>query len=297
MSQKGQVVLILILVMSVALSIGLSIVQKSLVDISTASKVEQSSRAFSAAEAGIEKALRGDFSTQLFAENNSSIAAITGDSQLAPPVQSGTTRQSPLEYPSLAKEDVAQVWLANFSSPANPPPISYTQQSLDVYWGNSSQDQAALELTLVYHDSFREQLNGIAYQSQKWYLDQSSAVRDPANGFTTVACGGGVDERLGGIQYQCKRTLSDLPQTRVFNRLILIRARLLYNSSSQPFAVQAVGTCGAPCSLPAQSRSITSTGESGETRRRIRVFQESKVVPSYYDYVIFSSGSINKLDQ
>ena len=285
MSQKGQVVLILILVMSVALSIGLSIVQKSLVDISTASKVEQSSRAFSAAEAGIEKALRGDFSTQLFAENNSSIAAITGDSQLAPPVQSGTTRQSPLEYPSLAKEDVAQVWLANFSSPANPPPISYTQQSLDVYWGNSSQDQAALELTLVYH-------NGTGYQSRKWYLDQTS--RD--NGFTTVVCEGGVNERLGGTQYQFKTTLSNL-WTGIFDRLILIRARLLYNSSSQPFAVQAVGTCGAPCSLPAQSRSITSTGESGETRRRIRVFQESKVVPSYYDYVIFSSGSINKLDQ
>ena len=54
--QKGQVILILILVMTVGLAIGLSIVQKSLVDISTASKIEQSSRAYSAAEAGVERA-------------------------------------------------------------------------------------------------------------------------------------------------------------------------------------------------------------------------------------------------
>src|SRR3989339_1641784 len=70
--QAGQVILILILVMAVALAIGISVIQRSLSDISTSSKVEQSSRAFSAAEAGIEKALRGDATAVSFPENNSS---------------------------------------------------------------------------------------------------------------------------------------------------------------------------------------------------------------------------------
>ena len=57
MNKKGQILLALILVMTVALAIGLSVIQKSLVDVSTSTKVEQSSMAFSAAEAGIERSL------------------------------------------------------------------------------------------------------------------------------------------------------------------------------------------------------------------------------------------------
>lgn len=279
--QEGQAVLLLILVITVALAIGLSIVQKSLVDISTASKVEQSSRAFSAAEAGIEKSLQLNISTSVnFSENSSAANAV--NSGLIPPVPDTGSRQAALEYPSLAKEDVAQVWLADYNSTTNPPAAAYQQSTLDVYWGNSSQDQAALELTLVYH-------NGTAYQSQKWYLDQTS--RD--NGFGQVSgCSGGNTPQGGSTAYQCKETIN-LP-TSASSRLILIRARLLYNSASQPFAVQALGTCGTTCSLPPQARSITSTGVSGETQRRVQLFQESKVAPPYFDYAIFSDRSIIK---
>src|SRR3989338_10792119 len=126
-NQKGQVLLLLILVMTVALAIGLSIVQKSLVDISTASKVEQSARAFSAAEAGIEKALNASgggsctgAACQSFTENKSAIKEII-DTGLLPAVAVSGQLQDTLEYDSpLAKEDVAQVWLAEFSSPINP---------------------------------------------------------------------------------------------------------------------------------------------------------------------------------
>ena len=72
MKEKGQIILILLLVMTVALGVGLTIVQRSLTDISTSTKVEQSSRAFSAAEAGIEKALQGDISSVNFPDAGSS---------------------------------------------------------------------------------------------------------------------------------------------------------------------------------------------------------------------------------
>ena len=57
-NERGQIILVLVLVITVALAIGISVVQRSLSDISTSTKVEESSRAFSAAEAGIERALK-----------------------------------------------------------------------------------------------------------------------------------------------------------------------------------------------------------------------------------------------
>ena len=287
--ESGQVILALILIMTVALAIGLSIVQKSLVDVSTASKVEQSSRAFSAAEAGIEKALQagtcGDNCVS-FSENSSK--ADVSDMGLNPSIPVVGNRQVALEYPPLAKEDAAQVWLADYKSADNPPPAAYTQPTLDIYWGNfSATDKAALEITLVYYD-------GSIYKSSKWYLDNPSAIRNPANGFdnTTPTCGvSGYP--VGANTYQCKKTLSGLPSTSP-NILMLIRVRLLYNSTSQPFAVQATGICGTPCSLPPQARSITSTGISGETQRKVNLFQLNKVVPPYFDYAIFSAGPIVK---
>lgn len=295
-NQKGQVIIILILVMTVALAIGLSVIQRSLSDISTSSKVEQSSRAFSAAEAGIEKALNCPTCASIsvdFSETNQSSATVTKNS-LMPAVPAVGTRQEALEYPPLAKEEVAHVWLADYTSTANPPPAFYTQTTLDVYWGNSTTDKAALELTLVYWGT--DPIDPIVkYRTRKWYLDHS--IRTPDNRFEVVTnCGTGGNRPQGGITaYQCKKII-DLPST---GRYILLRARLLYNTSSQPFAVQAVSCPGTALncqdySIPPQARTLISTGIAGSTQRQIKLFRIDKVVPPYFDYAIFSTGAIDK---
>lgn len=295
----------LILVMTVALAIGLSIVQKSLTDVSTANKVEDSQRAFSAAEAGIEKALQGNTTSQNFRENNSRIANLD-DSGDIPKLPDPNTQQQPLEYPPLAKEEVAQIWLAdpdpNVRLPdctridaTKPPavPTCYKQNTLSIYWGSSNTDKAALELTLIYYD-------GTNYASRKWYLDQSSAVRNPANNFDQVNnCSGGYTPIGSTTPYQCYAILGDESINAANNgvlpaNLMMIRARLLYNTTSQPIAVLASGTCGRDCSLPAQARMLTSTGAAGETQRKVKVFQTNKVLPPFFDYAIFSNGEIRK---
>ena len=308
--EKGQVILLLILVMTVALAIGLSIVQKSLVDVSTATKVEQSQRAFSAAEAGIEKTLKNDADcsnpvnqvsqnckADFNVENNSS-ATIQGGN-LIPAMPPANTQQEPLEYPPLAKEEVAQVWLANLNSTNNPPDEYYKQTTLDVYWGDpaASNDKAAIELTLVYYGSdLTDPVDtSVKYRSRKWYLDNPSATatRNSANNFNTSANCPSSGWIVG--TYQCKFTIGGTQDSKgvLPAKLMLLRARLLYNSASQPFAVQAVGTCG-NCSIPPQARILTSTGVSGETQRKIKILQVQKVVPSYFDYAIFSVGEIRK---
>lgn len=297
--QAGQAVLILILVMTVALAIGISVVQRSLSDISTASKVEQSSRAFSAAEAGIEDRLRGGSGNVNLTSNGSSAQVEGGD--LIPCVpgsvgcaQGANTQQAPLEYPPLSKEEVAHIWLADYTSTSNPPAAAYKQTSLDVYWGNSTSDKAALELTLVYFD-------GTQYKTRKWYLDHT-ITRIPDNKFTQAVCTGYT---VGVNIYQCKYTIGGsgdpggaLPSSPSI--LMLLRARLLYNSTSQPFAIQAAVTCpvaASDCrdySIPSQARTLISTGISGATQRKVKLFQVNNVVPPYFDYGIFSAGAINK---
>lgn len=294
-NQKGQLLLTLIIIMTVALAIGLSIIQKSLLDVSTSTKVEQSSRAFSAAEAGVEKYLKNTVDCvpesdpdkcQVKFSDTGSQANVSGGG-LKPITVSAGTPQDPLEYPPLAKEDVVQVWMADLTSPNNPPTTYYDPsptRAIDIFWGtdgNPANDRAALELTILYYE-------GGAYKSDKKYYDSIS--RTPDNKFDlTAICNGGQKPSNGVQSYQCRKRV-DLPT----GSLMLIRARLLYNSTSQPFGVQAVNTCGKSCSFPPQARVLVSTGTSGETQRKVKVFQEYKVVPPYFDYAIFSAGDIVK---
>lgn len=306
LEEKGQLIIMLVLVMTIGLAIGLSIIQKSLTDVSTATKVEQSSRAYSAAEAGIEKALTGesgDANNLIFTGGNDSKASIT-DTGLQPSPQSGSNPQSPIEYQSLSKEDLAQVWLASYFLSENPPPLYYkgivsTPLTLDIFWGTpNTTDLAALELSIVYYDN---SVSPAVYKNDKVYLDNPNALvggvaRTTSNKFisTGVTCNNTSTPQPSGsfATYQCKANIT-LPSTA--NKIpILIRARLLYNTNSQPLAVQAVGTCGRDCSLPPQSRSLVSTGTSGDTQRKVRFFQMNKVVPQYFDFAIFSAGDISK---
>ncbi len=284
-NQRGQVVLILVLVMTVALAIGLSVIQRSLSDVSTSSKVEQSSRAFSAAEAGIEKSIQSGAnvsSTDL--GNNATI-----DGVQASPIPAANQA---LEYPKLAKEEMAQVWLADPQSLAQ----KYNQSSIDIYWGlpDTTSDKPAIELTVIY-------LSGGNYLPSKYFLD-SDSTRSGVNHFTNAStdCSSvtppTIDTSMGNSRkFYCKSTLTDLT-TGPTPTLMLMRARFLYVSASQSFAVQPKGgNCGTDaCSLPVQAKIFTSTGTSGQTQRKVQVFRLDKVVPPFFDFAIFSSGDINK---
>ena len=158
---------------------------------------------------------------------------------------------------------------------------------MEVYWGNSTTDKAALEVTLVYYDPNP----AVGYTSHKLYLDHTT-VRTPDNGFEQIACTGYT---VGSNSYQCKKILNFTP-TEVAG-LMLIRVRLLYNATPQPIAFWAVTCLSAPCtpySLPPQARTIVSTGVSVDTQRQVKVFQLYKVVPTYFNYAIFSAGDISK---
>lgn len=294
---RGQAIIALILIMTVALAIGVSVIQKSLVDVSTSTKVEQSQRAFSAAEAGIEKALRGaDVSGGVILENQSS--AQVQDTGLLPYTAASGSQQDGLEYPPISKEEFAHIWLADPTSPTNPPSEFYMPatkldpgRGIEIYWGTPTAEKAAIAVKIVYYD-------GTAYKVAAYYFD-SDATRALSNGFidASASCTSPTINTTSGTNrsFYCKRII-DSSSSPAFpsSGLMLVRMRLLYNSSSQPVALRGYGTCGPQCSLPPQARIIASTGTSGETQRILQVFQIDKVVPPYFDFAIFSAGEISK---
>lgn len=299
MNQKGQVVMIMLLVMVVALAIGLSIIGHSISDVSTSSKTESSARALSAAEAGIEKALA---STQLLGTinlsgtlTNQSTATVNWISVL--PV-SGYA----LEYPPFGKESFAQFWL---SSPASTPVTSfYTRGNFDLLFGTpkdyagDEENKPAIEVHVV----IKRQGGGNDYYSKKYHYDSyfnGTNLTRNTNGFTKCfgnSFGTGVFVNDGTRQgnFYCRVTVppsgSYLESQNDFP--VLVRVRILYSNYSHPVALQPTGGSGGV--LPPQAATYTSTGVSGNTQRELQLFKQRNVVPYLLDYVLFSASSLQK---
>lgn len=317
-AEEGQILLTLVLVVLVSLTIGLSISQRAISNLSTSTKTEQSSRAFSAAEAGIEQALR----------TNAEVANLTLDNQSKATVSSTgllpVYRQA-LEYPPISKADFGQIWLAK---PQDLTPY-YSQDTLTVFFGNAGEDytsddtKPAIEINLVTQ-------NGNDYISTRYYFDSDlsritgnnfiypNQALDPRHQYSSDRCLSGAeatDSCAPGDpfcinssnslsaplpedrRFLCKATISTKPNSP--NEIpILVRFRLLYSNSKQRFAFKPVIagclTDDYICSLPPQAVIYTSIGTSGDTQRRIQTFQETTVVPQFIDYAIFSNGGINK---
>lgn len=281
---RGQIVLILLLVITVALGIGLAVVSRSITDVSTATKVEDSSRAFSAAEAGIEKAIQGDTAI--------TSPILIGQGATLNEVQKNTVPAvgQALEYPPLNQEDVAQIWLAD---PATPNLDKfYDKAAIDVYWGSigitNDNDKPAVELTVVYKDTSGN------YLGKKFFYDPNNLRATNQNRFSTPSCPNNlsITTSMGpDRKFLCKANI-DLSSSSLqgLSSLMLIRSRLLYNQTPQPFALNPLDGG----SLPHQAKIYTSIGSSGQTQRKVSVFKLDKVVPPYFDYAIFSAADITK---
>lgn len=303
LSQSGQVILILLLVITIGLGVGLSVIQRSISNVSTSTKVEESSRAFSAAEAGIEQAIvqisQGGLPQGVdFTSQNQSKAVIDSSGSVPVPHQI-------FELEPIAKEGVVQAWLADPNKAPDASSLYYDSSAIDIYWGNANViGDPAIEVSLIY-------LQNNEIKRQAYYFDPSSA-RASSSGFcfsdpcpsphppsSFVGClDYKIDTSFGtNREFACKATISSLSATDlgVGRILLLVRARPFYTSGSNPIAFGPTGgNCGQPCSFPPQATVIVSTGTSGQTQRRIQLFRRENFVPWYFDYAIFSLAAINK---
>ena len=147
-AQNGQVLLIVLLVMVVGLTMGLSVASRSTTDVKISNQLEQSSQAFSAAEAGIESALKGDIAISTC---GSSPAGGLGSASYSVCVDPANATSGLFRLNNISKADTFTLWLTSHDSSGNlqlGPSFDYSGSSLDLCWNGN----AALETTIVYYD-------------------------------------------------------------------------------------------------------------------------------------------------
>lgn len=294
--QKGQVIIILLLIILVSLSIGLVVVQNSLTDVSTSTKTEYSSRAFSAAEAGLERALllTGDVANLDLGNDANADVVARLDLPQGPEA---------LEYPPITRADFAHFWFENPTGGGQ----SYNEDGFMVYFGNCSKLKCssdfesdlkpAVEVNTVLEIPSDSQL-------YRWDKRNFDSV-DRGNGFVklestgdSMCSDGGVLSETGGTtasansKFYCMVKISGFKDLYGNDaKLKLARIRVLYSNSAQKVAV---GPLPATSNLPPQASIYTATGTSGESVRRLEVFREKNVVPYFFDFAVFSTENIDK---
>lgn len=286
-SQKGQIVIIFLLVIVVVLAVGLSSVGRSVTEISTSSKTEDSSRAFSAAEAGLEKALK--------AEDAVPAGTLENQAQFDVSVRKNLPEENvAIGHDSVEKNSIVQFWLAN---PAVTPLAAYyTQSSFDLYFGDprsySLGDEPAVEVNVV-------SWNATAFISNRYYFDSASTARDASfsNCASVNSSGIEIDTDSAGNKrkFYCRVNISGYPSGGG-NFPVVVRVKVLYGGkTNHPMALKPTGGCGPSCSLPPQKRVYTSIGNAGNSQRRLEVTQFLNVIPQIFDYSLFAMGELNKL--
>lgn len=281
--KRGQILIIILLVMVVGLTTGLFSVRNSLTELSTTSNVEESAQAFNAAEAGIEEAIRsaslGQGTTVPVASGvaySLNVTTLNGASGVVFP--SSKSKETKIG-------DVFTVWLVPHTSDTaldERDAVSYRNNLLDICF-SSNTTVPAIAVTLLYRNtsSNRYFTSYVAY-------DPSTTTAPPrsTNGFrntTSVgACSGYGYNYRAQLNFNADMGVNVSAATIV---PISVRIRPVYADTAI-----AVVRNGAEV-IPSQGFLIDSTGVAGDTSRRIQVAEPYLVPAPFMDNAVYSLGA------
>ncbi len=259
-NQAGQAVLIVLLSLSVVLVVVMFILSRSITDISLSSKEEDSMRAFSAAEAGIERVL----------VTGSDTGSMTiGDATFSADVSEFAQGVNKVVYPiSLKSGEIATFW---FTRPSDPTVFSGNQ--MKICWADdNATDNPALEVTVYYKV-------GAEYRVYRKMLDPVAARTQ-----NNVVPGNNCD--INGELFEYNNTVDLTGLT----SLQFATAKLLYNTATgHKVGIDVSATASL---LPSQGAKILSDGQFGNANRRVEVYQLHPVAPPIFANAIFSAFGI-----
>lgn len=262
---RGQVLLITMLVLAIATTIALSLISRTTTDLAISNQIEESARAFSAAEAGIEEALKtGQPATRTLGSDESFTATVNTVGGSA-----GVFSFSQKSERGLTDT----LWLVNHNADGtlNLTP-TYTAPDLTLCWTGGS-PTPALEVLVPY-------ITAGNYRVARYTFDPDSG-RTSSNKFTSV---GGAGSYCG--QASVYRGIITFAPTinPAADTILAVRIRPLYSDT------QLYVDTGATV-LPQQGRMIESTGATLTTQRKIVVYQDYRTTGSEFDAVIVSQSS------
>lgn len=293
-NDRGQVIIILLLVMVVGLTIGLSVVSRSLLNVKQSTQTEESSRAFTAAEAGIEVALEGTVTGETTPIGDSSYKC-TKDEQGSGPEN---------VFYNLEKDKVAQLYFTS-AVDVETRLLGPAVNSVRLLWGvpgsNIDLSAPALEVNLIYKN-----ITDSSYHLAKFALDPNStransnrfcfpdSTCDKVSNFDT----NGTEEIStpdGVVRFHFGADLDVSSFNTDPNLLIFGRFRFLYNPTPSHLGIKVLTPPNA--NLPSQGSVIDCLGTVAQTgvSRRIKVFENHPAVPEVFDYVLFNGNPSQSL--
>ncbi len=262
--QAGQTLLIVVLVMVVGLTIGLSIVSKSITNVRTTTEEANSAQALAAAEAGVAQAIQTNALTGISSTygNNASFTSKLTES-------AGQTTVLLNDGTIVPQDEGADLWLVPHDSSGLPVYSSpWGGSSVNIYWGDPTGpcEQAALEILVIKGSSLDP-------TSSRYALDPCIGRREGATGnnFTNPTA--------GGPYIKAEKSFSYTFQISVTSGLI---ARIIPIYNNAIIAVEDTSVTPAP--FPSQGAVITSTGKAKDTtiQRKLNVFQGFSFLPIEY---------------
>jgi hypothetical protein len=284
-SRSGQTAVFVFILLLVGLTIGISLSSRTIVDLKGSSTSDLSSRAFSAAEAGVEEALRQDLNSisdgsahpGAFAANQSNF--------------SYTVTKSTSFVQTIQRDNAVQVGLSDASG--NP----YAGGVLTIYWvkttdavENANGNRPSLELTLVKNNSGTYSIKKYAVNAEV----KGNNLTEPgsADGAAVNSAG-----NYSGISVFDSGSYTNLVTLRLVasDKAVALRIRALYNKASVYLIHNSItDTDGS--NLPTQSYVIKSQGVAGTSTRVVQVVRTIPALPALFDYVLFN-GSTNSLSK
>lgn len=274
-SQKGQVLLIIVLIMVIALTVGLALISRSIISLKNTNEQADSQKAFQAAEAGVEIGLQKPITTnevdigQKTLDNNAVINGvalhpITGSSIV---LNNGNP---------ISQDAGLDIWLTNYPNYSGTPWTG----SLYLYWGtNAGCQDAALEAIVISGSSATDPNASI----KRYGIDpcgtgsiDASQNRSGQNKFAAAQVGTTVANKSFNFG-------TNIPIT---NGLI-VRVIPLYTNT--PIGIKGFDNQDPPQpkDFPSQGRIITSTGSFNATEREVSFYQGFPLLPSEFFYAVF----------
>ena len=284
---SGQALLLVLLSMAVALTIVLSVISRTISDIKISSQDENSQRAFSAAEAGIEQALVVGSDTGDVDIGNAQFSAVVSDFAKG---------EETFVFPnSFTSGEPAIVWFVSHdpitgnlscSGAGNP---CFKGDRIKICWGdNTVAPVPAIEASIIYLNTAG---NYATARIARAAFDSNAAVR--GNNF--VDPGGSCTIGTNIFQYSTTLNFSSSFTPSVpydtTNKLQFMVLKLLYNNNSHHIGVNVEGSGS---TLPSQGQLVESSGTSGDANRSINVFQGYGELPLAFYSAIYSEGGLTQ---
>lgn len=263
--EKGQILLVVVLTMIVALTVGLSIASRIVTEVKLSKQNEESQRAFQAAEAGIEQTIKagtgvGTSNSPKDAGNNASFyTAFLASSGQTIVINKGNDVDQGVG---------ADVWLSDYNSdPAQNfqnPMGGGVQVTTTLYWGSQEQNSCNSTGGDAVEPALEVVLLTSAPAIQRFVFDTSDCAalgRISGSNITT----GGAGDIVSGISFKNKATLQ-------FTNGLIMKVIPIFNSG--PVALVSSGP-----DFPSQGSAVESTGNSGDTVRKVVYYKSLPQMP------------------